>query len=53
MTNINLQALCSDSGHWKLLPECTVLQQRRDEYYTADLLGTLFETIRGACIVEF
>ena len=30
-----------------------VLQKSRDEYYTADSLGTLFETIPGVCIVEF
>ena len=28
-----------------MLLECTVLQQNRDEYYTVDSLGTLFETI--------
>ena len=33
--------------------ECTVLQQGRNEYYTADSLGTLFETILEACMVEF
>ena len=32
---------------------CTVLQQIRDEYYTADSLRTLFETIPETCIVEF
>ena len=36
-----------------MLLECTVLQQSRDEYYTADSLGTLFETIPEAGIVEF
>ena len=36
-----------------ILLECTVLQQIRDEYYTADSLGTLFETIPETCIVEF
>ena len=36
-----------------MLLECTVLQQNRDEYYTVDSLGTLFETIPEACIVEF
>ena len=30
-----------------------VLQQSRDEYYTTDSLGALFETIPEACIVEF
>ena len=36
-----------------MLLECTVLQQIRDEYYTAKSLRTLFETIPEACIVEF
>ena len=36
-----------------MLLECTVLQHSRDEYYTADSLGTLFETVPGACVVEF
>ena len=36
-----------------MLLECTVLQHSRDEYYTADSLGTLFETVPEACIVEF
>ena len=36
-----------------MLLECTVLQHSRDEYYTADSLGTLFETLPEACIVEF
>ena len=36
-----------------MLLECTVLQQIRDEYYTADSLRTLFETIPQTCIVEF
>ena len=36
-----------------MLLECTVLQQIRDEYYTADSLRTLFETIPETCIVEF
>ena len=36
-----------------MLLECTVLQQNRDEYYTVDPLGTLFETFPEACIVEF
>ena len=35
-----------------MLLECTVLQQNRDEYYTVDSLGTLFETFPEACIVE-
>ena len=30
-----------------------VLQECRDEYYTADSLNTLFETIPETCIVEF
>ena len=36
-----------------MLLECTVLQQIRNEYYTADSLRTLFETIPETCIVEF
>ena len=36
-----------------VLLECTVLQQIRDEYYTAESLRALFETIPEACIVEF
>ena len=36
-----------------LLLECTVLQQIRDDYYTAESLRTLFETIPDACTVEF
>ena len=36
-----------------MLLECTVLQQICDEYYTAESLRTLFETIPEACIVEF
>ena len=36
-----------------MLPECTVLQQSRDEYYTADTLETLFETVPEACKIEF
>ena len=36
-----------------MLLECTVLQQLRDKYYTAESLRTLFETIPEACIVEF
>ena len=36
-----------------MLLECTVLQQIRDEYYTADSLRTLFDTIPETCIVEF
>ena len=36
-----------------MLLECTVLQQNRNEYYSVDSLGTLFETIPEACIVEF
>ena len=36
-----------------MLLECTELQQIRDEYYTADSLMTLFETIPETCIVEF
>ena len=36
-----------------MLLGCTVLQHSRDEYYTADSLGTLFETVPEVCIVEF
>ena len=36
-----------------MLLEWTVLQHSRDEYYTVDSLGTLFETVPEACIVEF
>ena len=36
-----------------MLLECTVLQHSRGEYYTADSLRTLFETVSEACIVEF
>ena len=39
-----------------ILLECTVLQPSRDEYhhdYRIDSLRTLFETIPGACIIEF
>ena len=36
-----------------MLLECAMLQECRDEYYTADSLNTLFETIPETCIVEF
>ena len=36
-----------------MLLECAVLQECRDEYYAADSLNTLFETIPETCIVEF
>ena len=36
-----------------MLLECEVLLESRDEYYTADSLNTLFETIPETCIVEF
>ena len=36
-----------------MLLECAVLQECHDEYYTADSLNTLFETILETCIVEF
>ena len=36
-----------------MLLECTVFQQSHDEYYTADSLGTVFETTPEICIVEF
>ena len=48
---------CQHSGQTltieHMLLECTVLQQIRDDYYTAESLRTLFETILEACIVEF
>ena len=36
-----------------MLLECVVVQEYRDEYYIADSLNTLFETIPETCIVEF
>ena len=36
-----------------MLLECAVLQECLDEYYTADSLNTVFETIPETCIVEF
>ena len=36
-----------------MLLECTVSQQIHYEYYTADSLRTLFETIPETCIVKF
>ena len=36
-----------------MLLVCAVLQESRDEYYTADSLNTLFDTIPESCIVEF
>ena len=36
-----------------ILLEYAVLQERRGEYYTADSLNTLFETILETCIMEF
>ena len=36
-----------------MLLESAVLQEYRDEYYTADSLNTLFVTIPETCIVEF
>ena len=37
-----------------MLLEFTVLQHSRDEHHTtAESLGTLFETVPEACIVEF
>ena len=35
-----------------MLLECAVVQECRDEYYTADSLNTLLETIPETCIVE-
>ena len=48
-TTDNLQTLTVEH----MLLECTVLQQNCDEYYNVDSLGTLFETIPEACIIEF
>ena len=36
-----------------MLLECAVVQECPDEYYTADSLSTLFETIPETCIEEF
>ena len=36
-----------------MLPECAVLQESRDEYFTADSLYTIFETVPETCILEF
>ena len=36
-----------------MLLECAVVQEYRDEYYTADSLNTLFETIPETSLVEF
>ena len=36
-----------------MLLECAVLRVSCDEYYTADSLNTLFETIPETCIVKF
>ena len=36
-----------------MLLECTVSRESRDDYYTADSLNTLFETIPETFIVEF
>ena len=36
-----------------ILLECAVLQECRDEFYTADSLNALFKTIPETCIVEF
>ena len=48
---------CQHSGQTltieHMLLECTVWQQIRDDYYTAESLRTLFETIPEACIIEF
>ena len=45
-----LSLLWSSTDHW---PECALLQECRDEYYTVDSLNVLFETIPETCIVEF
>ena len=51
------QAACHYCGQTlnidHMLLECAVLQECRDEYYTADPLNTLFETIPETGIVEF
>ena len=48
---------CHDCGQTltidHMLLECAVLQECRDEYYRADSLNTLFETIPETFIVEF
>ena len=36
-----------------MLLECTVLQPCREEYYTADSLQTLFETVSESCVIDF
>ena len=36
-----------------MLLECALLQECRDEYYTADSLNALFEAVPETCIVEF
>ena len=36
-----------------MIMEFAVLQENRDEYYTADSLNTLFKTIPETCNVEF
>ena len=36
-----------------MLLECAVLQECGDEYYTADSLNTIFQTIPETCKVEF
>ena len=44
---------CQHCGQTPLSMYAPVLQQIRDEYYTADSLRTLFETFPETCIVEF
>ena len=36
-----------------MLLECAVLQECRDEYYTAGSLNNLFETIPETCVGNF
>ena len=36
-----------------MLLECAVWQKSRDEFYTADSLNMLFETVPETCIVEY
>ena len=47
-----LSPLWSNTDNWPYAPGCTVVQECHDEYYTADALNTLYETIPDTCIVE-
>ena len=48
-----LSPLWSNTDHWPYAPGVCSVTECRDEYYTADSLNTLFETIPETCIVEF